>query len=136
MATEYQLDLGWLGDRYNFMTLIDIGANDGAYGAHLQSLFDIGAVHAFEPLPEHQETLTDRGFVVYGCALSDEPLQYVHGHDRLLPPLADRLVGLEKGDSVELELAADEGFGRYEPGHPLDGKAVLIRATILDVVKN
>ena len=40
-----------------FRTLVDIGANDGAFGEHLRSVFDIGRVIAFEPTRDSAEKI-------------------------------------------------------------------------------
>lgn len=71
MTNEYSLELGWLRQRYEFGSLVDIGANDGAYGAFLQAFFDIQEVHAFEPQVKFKSQLAGRGFEVYDFALSD-----------------------------------------------------------------
>ncbi|SEH30263.1 hypothetical protein [Magnetospirillum fulvum] len=54
-------DLSWLAACHRPEVLIDIGANDGAYGAYLRKLFGASTAHAFEPLPQHAETLTTQG---------------------------------------------------------------------------
>ncbi|MGR9253298.1 FkbM family methyltransferase [Rhizobium leguminosarum] len=66
------MDIRYLKAGRNFQTLIDIGANDGAYGAHLKELFEIKRVIAFEPLPKHRPGLLDRGFEVHSVAVGDE----------------------------------------------------------------
>jgi FKBP-type peptidyl-prolyl cis-trans isomerase 2 len=48
--------------------------------------------------------LTDEEGHVLKCALSDAPMQYRHGTDRLLGGLESRLEGLSKGASVRLHL--------------------------------
>jgi FkbM family methyltransferase len=47
----------WVRDSTKIRTVIDIGANDGAYAAYLNGFFKPVAVHAFEPLPACQEKL-------------------------------------------------------------------------------
>jgi len=41
----------WVRDTTTIRTVIDVGANDGAYSAYLAEFFQPEAVHAFEPLP-------------------------------------------------------------------------------------
>jgi FkbM family methyltransferase len=61
----------WLARTRTFKTLIDIGANGGAFGAFLQKKFAIETVHAIEPLSKHGAGLRNRGFIVHGYALAD-----------------------------------------------------------------
>ena len=63
------MDLSWL--KHPYPALIDIGANDGAFAAHLCKTFAIDIVHAFEPLARHSEALHARGYNVHQLALSD-----------------------------------------------------------------
>lgn len=62
----------WLVQGHRYRTLIDIGANDGAFGAFLQRTFGFERVCAFEPLSRHGQALASRGFEVFSIALSDE----------------------------------------------------------------
>jgi len=41
----------WLRKTQNIRTLIDIGANDGAFGAFIARYFSVDSTYAFEPLP-------------------------------------------------------------------------------------
>lgn len=66
------LDISWLAQRHDINTIIDIGANDGAFGAYLAQLFAASVVHAVEPLEAHKEGLEARGFIVHPVALSDK----------------------------------------------------------------
>jgi FkbM family methyltransferase len=61
----------WLANTQRFNSLIDIGANDGAFGAFLQRTFGIGTVHAIEPLSSRKSALLERDFIVHSCAVSD-----------------------------------------------------------------
>lgn len=77
-------DIGWLARDYEFKTLIDIGANDGAYAEYLARRFGIERVIAIEPLPKHAPTLRARGFEVHALALGDEDREitfYSHARD-------------------------------------------------------
>jgi FkbM family methyltransferase len=76
-------DLSWLTQAYRPDVLIDIGANDGAYGSFLQKQFGAAIVHAFEPLPQHASDLLDRGFVLHPVALADQAGEaefYINGY--------------------------------------------------------
>lgn len=66
------LDISWLARSHDIRTIIDIGANDGAFGAYLEKLFSASVVHAVEPLEAHKAELEARGFVVHPVALSDK----------------------------------------------------------------
>jgi FkbM family methyltransferase len=66
------MDLSWLKSRHQFRTLIDIGANNGDFGAYLASTFGIERVIAIEPLPIHAPGLRAKGFTVHSVALGDE----------------------------------------------------------------
>ena len=50
----------WLKATADVRTVIDIGANDGAYAEYLDGFFEPAAIHAFEPLPACQEKLRAR----------------------------------------------------------------------------
>lgn len=76
--------LTWLADRRAISTIVDIGANDGAYAAYLERTFDAKQVHAVEPLPQHHEQLIQRGFIVHPVALSSQ-----RGRARLHVPKFD-----------------------------------------------
>lgn len=61
-----------MANRRAVSTIIDVGANDGAYAAYLKRTFDAKLVHAVEPLPQHHERLAQRGFIVHPVALSSQ----------------------------------------------------------------
>jgi len=68
----------WIQNTSNVRTVIDIGANTGSYGQHLNSLFKPTAIHAFEPLPSCQQKLaalseTIQHLTVHRLALADWP---------------------------------------------------------------
>ena len=50
----------WLRATGDVRTVIDIGANDGAYAEYLDGFFTPAVIHAFEPLPACQEKLRAR----------------------------------------------------------------------------
>ena len=44
-----------------------------------------------------------------------EPLQYLHGHNNIVPGLEQALTGLSKGDAKVVTVAAADGYGDYDP---------------------
>ena len=61
----------WLAGAHRFKALIDIGANDGSFGAFLRLKLGVETVHAIEPLSRHETALRALNFIVHACALSD-----------------------------------------------------------------
>ncbi len=59
-------------------------------------------------------TLTVDGKVV-DTTDGRESFHYVHGRGQILPELENRLVGLHPGDSKEVALTADQGYGQVDP---------------------
>jgi FKBP-type peptidyl-prolyl cis-trans isomerase SlyD len=45
----------------------------------------------------------------------DDPLQYLHGAENIIPGLERELTGLQVGDSKEVEVPPEEGYGVYDP---------------------
>jgi len=45
---------------------------------------------------------------------SGEPILYLHGHDNLLPKVEAALEGKTEGDTVDVPLSPEEGFGAYD----------------------
>ncbi len=43
--------------------------------------------------------------------IGDEPLVYKHGSDEILPKLEEALVGLSVGDTKDVKLSAEDGYG-------------------------
>jgi FkbM family methyltransferase len=66
------VDLSFLKEGRAFRTLIDVGANDGASGEHLQGLFRVERVISFEPLPNRAQQVRERGFELHPVALDDQ----------------------------------------------------------------
>jgi len=56
-------------------------------------------------------TIKDENTEIVDSSLDEEPLEYLHGHDFMLPGLEKALEGLQKGASVALWLSPEEGFG-------------------------
>jgi len=46
---------------------------------------------------------------------ADDPLEYLHGAENIIPGLEQQLVGLKVGDEKNVELAPTEGYGVYDP---------------------
>ncbi len=59
-------------------------------------------------------TLTVEGKVVDSTD-GRESFHYVHGRGQILPELENRLAGLHPGDSKEVALTADQGYGQVDP---------------------
>jgi len=45
----------------------------------------------------------------------DEPLEYLHGADNIVPGLEKGLEGLTIGDKRDVQVSAAEGYGDYDP---------------------
>lgn len=65
------MDMSFLKVGRDFRSLLDIGANNGAYGDHLRKFFEIETVVAIEPLPNRRPELEALGFEVHSVAASD-----------------------------------------------------------------
>jgi FKBP-type peptidyl-prolyl cis-trans isomerase SlyD len=46
---------------------------------------------------------------------ADDPLEYLHGADNIIPGLENQLVGLHVGDERDIEVPAADGYGDYDP---------------------
>lgn len=56
----------------------------------------------------------DSGQVV-DSNIENDPLTYTHGEGQILPALEKALDGMETGDSTEVRLTAEEGYGESNP---------------------
>jgi FKBP-type peptidyl-prolyl cis-trans isomerase SlyD len=45
----------------------------------------------------------------------DDPLEYLHGAENIIPGLERELTGLQVGASKEVEVPPEEGYGVYDP---------------------
>ncbi len=45
----------------------------------------------------------------------DEPLEYLHGADNIIPGLEKELTGLQVGDAKDVRVSPAEGYGEYDP---------------------
>lgn len=46
---------------------------------------------------------------------ADDPLEYLHGAENIIPGLERELTGLRVGDSKEVEVDPADGYGMYDP---------------------
>ena len=46
---------------------------------------------------------------------ADDPLEYLHGAENIIPGLEQQLIGLHVGDEKKVELAPADGYGVYDP---------------------
>ncbi len=61
-------------------------------------------------------TLTDDQGKTIDSSAGGEPLAYLHGNGNLIPGLERALEGKETGDSVNVKIAAAEGYGGDDKG--------------------
>ncbi len=59
-------------------------------------------------------TIKDSEGNIVDSSVNEEPLEYLHGHDMMLPGLEHALNGRSNGSSVALWLEPDEGFGLHD----------------------
>lgn len=64
-------------------------------------------------------TLRVDGEVVDQADNSD-PLEYLHGHDNIIPGLENSLTGLKVGDSRKVTVSPKDGYGEYDPAEIMD----------------
>ncbi len=48
-------------------------------------------------------------------ATADDPLEYLHGADNIIPGLEKALTGLKIGDRKQVVIQPEEGYGEYDP---------------------
>jgi FKBP-type peptidyl-prolyl cis-trans isomerase SlyD len=46
---------------------------------------------------------------------TDDPLEYLHGSENIVPGLERELTGLQVGDTKDVEVAPADGYGAYDP---------------------
>lgn len=46
---------------------------------------------------------------------ADDPLEYLHGADNIIPGLESALTGLHVGDQKQVEVSPADGYGEYDP---------------------
>jgi FKBP-type peptidyl-prolyl cis-trans isomerase SlyD len=62
-----------------------------------------------------QFKLTDADGNVLDQSSEGNPLAYIHGGEGILPGLENELTGKSKGDSFDVTVAPEEGFGEHQP---------------------
>lgn len=60
-------------------------------------------------------TLTLVDGEVYDSSAESGPLEYLHGHEQLIPGLEAALAGMRAGESKEVVVTPDVGYGEYDP---------------------
>lgn len=60
-------------------------------------------------------TLTLVDGEVYDSSAESGPLEYLHGHEQLVPGLEAALAGMRAGESKEVVVTPDVGYGEYDP---------------------
>jgi FKBP-type peptidyl-prolyl cis-trans isomerase SlyD len=61
-------------------------------------------------------TLTDDDGRTLDSSQGREPLAYLHGAGNIVPGLEKALEGLDSGATIEVSVAPEEGYGRYQAG--------------------
>jgi FKBP-type peptidyl-prolyl cis-trans isomerase SlyD len=59
-------------------------------------------------------TLTDSTGKVIDSSQGNEPLTYLHGVGQIVPGLENALVGKIPGDKLDVEVAAEDGYGEHQ----------------------
>jgi len=59
-------------------------------------------------------TLTDSTGKVIDSSQGNEPLTYLHGVGQIVPGLENALVGKTAGDKLDVEVAAEDGYGEHQ----------------------
>ncbi len=49
-----------------------------------------------------------------------EPLEYLHGHQNIIPGLEKALHGMKAGDSKKVDIAPTDGYGEFDPDGIVD----------------
>ncbi len=58
--------------------------------------------------------MTDGGGEEFDSSDDSGPIQYLHGHDQILPGLERGLEGRRSGDELSVNVAAADGFGDHD----------------------
>lgn len=59
-------------------------------------------------------TLTDSAGKVIDSSQGNEPLTYLHGVGQIVPGLENALVGKMPGEKLDVEVAAEDGYGEHQ----------------------
>ncbi|MBI2104833.1 MAG: peptidylprolyl isomerase [Candidatus Omnitrophica bacterium] len=79
-------------------------AEEGAMAAAVQDNMDVGM--------EYTLTVDD---AVVDSTEGKEPFHYIHGRRQVIPGLERQLAGMHAGDSAELTVAPEDGYGAVDP---------------------
>ena len=60
-------------------------------------------------------TLTLDDGEVYDSSAETGPLEYLHGHEQLIPGLEAALEGMQVGESKQVVVTPDLGYGEFDP---------------------
>lgn len=60
-------------------------------------------------------TLTLDDGEIYDSSVETGPLEYLHGHGQLIAGLEAALMGMRRGDSKDVVVTPDVGYGEYDP---------------------
>ena len=60
-------------------------------------------------------TLTDEAGTVIDSSRGREPLAYLHGAGNIVPGLEKEMVGHAVGDTFDVTVSPEEGYGQHEP---------------------
>jgi FKBP-type peptidyl-prolyl cis-trans isomerase SlyD len=52
---------------------------------------------------------------VDGQQIDEGPIQFIHGHDNIIPGLEKELEGMQLGDKKEILVKAADAYGEYDP---------------------
>jgi len=64
-------------------------------------------------------TLRDADGEVIDTSEGGEPLYYLHGHENIVPGLESALTGKRAGDSLDVVVPPEQGYGEHDPGRTL-----------------
>ena len=59
-------------------------------------------------------TLTDKNGQTIDSSKGNEPLTYLHGVGQIVPGLENALLGKKTGDTLDVEVAAQDGYGEHQ----------------------
>lgn len=59
-------------------------------------------------------TLKDDSGQVLDQSSPEQPFEYLHGHENIVPGLEKQLNGLQSGDEKQVEVAPVEGYGEFD----------------------
>ncbi len=70
---------------------------------------------ADDKVVEIEYTLSLDDGEVYDSSAETGPLEYLHGHDQLIPGLEAALAGMHVGETKDVVVTPDVGYGEYDP---------------------